>query len=163
MRFLTPSACDAWLAHAPTLTDPTSTLSVPLPPESGRLLFLAQLIAGEITFRQPCLMRVTEWNIWESNNNWHLYYRLRQSYGDLLLINEAPGHLFLNHEMEDLASFLHVAMLFGWDAELRPQAHYFAACLSHDGFIDVQASTADALAQLQKMLQAAKFDAQLRA
>ena len=71
------------------------------------------------------LLRVTNPDVWGSNNNWHLYYRLRQSYGDRLLMWEAPGHLFLDYEMEDLATFLHVAMLFGWDADLKTERAIF--------------------------------------
>jgi hypothetical protein len=50
-------------------------------------------------------------------------------------MDEAPGHLFLEHEEEDLASFLHIAMLFGWDAEIWPRVPYITAKLSHDEFI----------------------------
>src|SRR5215467_12367126 len=44
--------------------------------------------------REACLLWVTDWGIWTSSENWHLYYRLRQSYGEQRLLDEAPGHLF---------------------------------------------------------------------
>jgi hypothetical protein len=56
---------------------------------------------------------VTEWGVWQSSENWHLYYRLRQSYGDHRLIEEAPVHLFLEHETYDLISFLQIGLAAG--------------------------------------------------
>jgi hypothetical protein len=62
---------------------------------------------------------ISEWGIWPSSENWHIYYKLRQSYGDHHSLAEAPGHLFLEHEAEDLASFLQLAMLNGVGTALR--------------------------------------------
>ncbi len=60
----------------------------------------------------------------------------RQSYGDLRLLHEAPGHLFLGHESEDLTSFLQIAMLNGWGGYILTQADYLNAFFSHDEYID---------------------------
>ncbi len=87
-------------------------------------------------YRSPALVWITEWGIWGSSENWHLYYKLRQSYGDLRLLHEAPGHLFLGHESEDLTSFLQVAMLNGWGGYILTQADYLNAFFSHDEYID---------------------------
>ena len=72
-------------------------------------------MATSLTFRMPTLLWITEWSIWPSSENLHLYYRLRHTYGDHRLLHEAPGHLFLEYESEDLATFLQVAMLNGWE------------------------------------------------
>jgi hypothetical protein len=164
MRFLTPSECEKWVSGRTGPECSPDYLSIHLPSESQRLLFLARYVAHETTFRQPCLLRVTNWDIWPSSNNWHLYYRLRQSYGDRLLIDEAPGHLFLHHEAEDLTTFLHAAMLFGWDAQFKPEAPYFAAELSHDGFLDVHCDSRnmEAFAEFRKVIEGAKFTAKMR-
>jgi hypothetical protein len=164
MRFLTPSECDAWVSRRGGFEPSPEFLSIHLPAESGRLLFLARYFAHEMTCREPCLLRVTNPDVWGSNNNWHLYYRLRQSYSDRLLIHEAPGHLFLDYEVEDLATFLHVAMLFGWDADLKPEAPYFAAELSHDGFLDVHCDRRNLgqFAEFQKVIEGAKLTAKMR-
>ncbi len=87
-------------------------------------------------FRNPALVWITEWGIWGSSENLHLYYKLRQSYGDLRLLHEAPGHLFLGHESEDLTSFLQIAMLNGWGGYILTQANYLNAFFSHDEYID---------------------------
>lgn len=60
------------------------------------------------------LILVTEWGIWPSSENWLLYYRRRRTYGDDWLLAEAPRHLFLEHESEDLATFLQISILHGW-------------------------------------------------
>jgi len=87
-------------------------------------------------YRSPALVWITEWGIWGSSENWHLYYKLRQSYGDLRLLHEAPGHLFLGHEAEDLTSFLQIAILNGWGGYILTQADYVNAFFSHDEYID---------------------------
>lgn len=53
----------------------------------------------------------------------HLYTRLRQSYGDLRLLSEAPVHQFHGFEANDLCSFMAVALLNEWA---------FAVVTSHD-------------------------------
>ena len=90
-------------------------------------------------YRSPALVWITEWGIWGSSENWHLYYKLRRSYGDLRLLHEAPGHLFLGHESEDLTSFLQIAMLNGWGGYILTQADYLNA------FFEVMTSTSTLL------------------
>jgi len=48
----------------------------------------------------------------------------------------APGHLFLEYEAEDLASFLQVVMLNGWGGYVLTGANYVNAFFSHDEYID---------------------------
>jgi hypothetical protein len=76
---------------------------------------------------------VTDWGIW--TENLHLYYRLRQSYGDPRLLHEAPGHLFLEYEAADLVSFLEVGIVCGWDIHLLPARGYARAFVSHDEWV----------------------------
>jgi len=65
-----------------------------------------------------------------------LYYKLRQSYGDDRLLDEAPGHLFLGHESEDFASFLQLSLLNGWGGYVLTQADNVNAFFSHDEYIE---------------------------
>jgi hypothetical protein len=88
----------------------------------------------------PALLWISEWGIWESSENLHLYYRLRQSYADQRLLSEAPGHLFLGHETPDLASFLQLSMLNGWGGYMLTDANYVNAFFSHDEYIDFHSS-----------------------
>ena len=97
--------------------------------------FISRWIADNLSYDSPVLLWVTDTYV--SQSNWHLYYRLRESYGDRRLIDDAPGHLCLNYETEDLATLIYLTMLFGWDASLIPELDYVSLQFSHDGFIDV--------------------------
>ena len=48
----------------------------------------------------------------------HMYQRLRQSYEDFRLIEEAPVHWFRGYEHADLCTFLTVALLSEWSLYL---------------------------------------------
>ena len=140
MRFYTKQECEDWL-HDRERTKPDSIPEIKAerfcyPKEPHRVFVMAHWIASSLTFRQPTLVWITEWSIWPSSENWHLYYKLRHSYGDPRLLNEGPGHLFLEHEAEDLASFVQVAMLNGWGGYILTHANYVNAFFSHDEYID---------------------------
>ncbi|HEX9222307.1 MAG TPA: hypothetical protein VF860_03160 [Candidatus Acidoferrales bacterium] len=130
----------------------THTQRVAYPCEPHRVFFLAGWIAASLTYRRPVLLWITEWGIWASSENWHLYYKLRQSYGDHRLLHEAPGHLFLEHEAEDLGSFLQVAMLNGWGGYVLTEADYVNAFFSHDEYVDFFAELEENLAGVRKAL-----------
>lgn len=108
-------------------------------------------------YRRPALLWITEWGIWGSSENWHLYYKLRESSGDHRLLHEAPGHLFLDYEAEDLASFLQVAMLNGWGGYLLTEANYINAFFSHDEFIDFFPATGGDLNEVRNVFRPPTF------
>jgi hypothetical protein len=95
--------------------------------------------------------------VWPSSENWHLYYRLRQSYGDQRLINEAPGHLFLDFEASDLVTFLQVGILAGWDLHLVPSEGYARAFVSHDEWFALAFSNEGQAAEASAELGRAKY------
>jgi hypothetical protein len=105
-----------------------------------------------LTHRRPTLLFITEWGIWSSSENWHLYYKLRQTYGDKRQLHEAPGHLFLEHEAEDLASFLQLSMLNGWGGYVLTEANYVNAFFSHDEYADFFGNNDANLADIRKGL-----------
>ena len=98
------------------------------------------------------LLFVTEWDVWPSSENWHLYYKLRQTYGDDRLLADVPGHLFFEHEVEDHASFLQLSMLNGWGGYVLTEANYVNAFFSHDEHIDFFAEDSANLADVRKVL-----------
>ncbi len=131
MRFYTKDECEEWLGGQgrvkPDAIPEIHRAHVHYPTTVGRIFYLAHWIGSSLMYRSPALVWITEWGIWGSGENWHLYYKLRQSYGDLRLLHEAPGHLFLGHESEDLTSFLQIAMLNGWGGYILTQADYLNA------------------------------------
>jgi hypothetical protein len=80
-----------------------------------------------------CLLWITEFGIWDANL--HLYYKLRQSYGDHRALFEAPGHAFLSHEESDLISFLDLALQFGWGGFLFGTPNESYLTISHDEWV----------------------------
>ena len=150
MRFYTDQECEEWLQGGKRLKpDAITDIHVErfsYPKEPYRIFAMTHWIASSLSFRQPTLLWITEWGIWPSSENWHLYYKLRHAYGDQRLLPEAPGHLFLGHESEDLASFMQVAVLSGWGGYVLTEADYVNAFFSHDEYIDFFATNSENLA-----------------
>ncbi len=59
---------------------------------------LARLFASWLGQFRNAILYIDECGVWPSFENWHLYYRLRSSYGDNRMLHEAPGHYFLEYE-----------------------------------------------------------------
>lgn len=156
MRFYTKEECDEWLKGRervkPDTVEGLPSLRILYPSKSHRLYYFAYWMATELLYREPALLWITEWEIWGSCENWHLYYRLRQHYGDNRLLHEAPGHLFLGYEAEDLISFLQLAMLNGWGGYVLTQVNYANIFFSHDEFIDLFSTNEDILQRARKAL-----------
>jgi hypothetical protein len=164
MRFYTKEECETWLSgRERVLLDATSgiqTERLNYPSEPHRIFFIARWIATTLTFQRPSLLWITEWGIWPSSENWHLYYKLRQTYGDHRLLHDAPGHLFLEYESEDFASFLQIATLNGWGGFVLTEAHYVNAFFSHDEYIDFFAEYTENLDKIRKDLETNPRDAE---
>ena len=154
MRFYTADECEEWLRGRerlkPNAVPDHQVERFGYPTEPHRVFCWAHWIATSLTYRMPTLLWITEWSIWPSSENWHLYYKLRQGHGDLRLLHEAPGHLFLEHEAEDLASFLQIAMLNGWGGYILTQADYVNAFFSHDEYIEFFARPDGNLAEIRQ-------------
>jgi len=101
----------------------------------ARLTWVSRFIASYLAPFDECLLWVTTWGVWGSSENLHLFYRLRESYGERRQLEAAPGHLFLRYEEADLATFIQLALLFGWDFYLLPSPTYRTAFVSHDEFV----------------------------
>jgi hypothetical protein len=140
MRFYTTHECEEWLRGRerikPDATPGIHRAHIHYPTLPHQIFHLAYWTGSSLMYRQPALLWITEWGIWGSSENWHLYYKLRQSYGDPRPLHEAPGHLFLGHESEDLTSFLQLAMLNGWGGYVLTVADCVNAFFSHDEYID---------------------------
>jgi hypothetical protein len=161
MRFYSKGECENWLLDRKRLrpdADPGGEIErFAYPKEPHRIFHVAHWIAQSLTYRQPALLWITEWGIWPSSENWHVYYKLRQSYGDSRLLQETPGHLFLEHESEDLASFTQLAMLNGWGGYILTHANYVNAFFSHDEYIDFFARSTS-LEHVRELFRASEGD-----
>lgn len=152
MRFMTTDECRAWAAGMGIQLNDRGIPARPIPdwhhvvrktPQAHmQLTWFCEHVERSLQPRTACLLWVTDWGIWKQNL--HLYYRLRQSYGDMRLLDEAPGHYFLDYEGPDLVSFLEVAILCGWDVHLLPVTGFARAFVSHDEYVDFAADPSDA-------------------
>jgi hypothetical protein len=149
MHFLTPDECRQWASPNGVAYD-AEGLPERLPAALGHVRFLlptipqvtslCQYLSKCLEPRHECLLWVTLTDVWPSSENWHLYYRLRQSYGDGRQLHEAPGHLFLDYEVPEFCTFVQVGVLCGWDMFLLPRLSYGGpgtaqAFISHDEWI----------------------------
>lgn len=129
---------------------PTLDFSTELP--ISRLVPLADLLTQAVGPWESALLWITEWDVWTSSRNLHLFYRLRQSYGEMRLLEEAPGHLFLDYEKADLASFLQITLFNGWDAYLATSHDYARLFIDHDSGAEISAPEENRLEALRPLL-----------
>jgi len=136
MIFYTKDECDEWIAgRALQAYDPALVGEyVDYPKDGYRYYNFAMALAGQMFIGDPVLLVLSECGIWSTNENLHMYYRLRQSYHDFRLISEAPGHLFLKHENAEFISFLQISMFNGWGGYIVTQAADFGVFFSHDDY-----------------------------
>ena len=148
MHFLTLPECRTWAeGHLPLTPDgfparPSASKRYVRGPLDPSLAFCRRLDQS-LQPREACLLWVTDWGIWHSSENLHLYYRLRNSYGDTRSLSDAPGHLFHDFEAPDLVSYLQIGILNGWDLHLLPLGGYARAFVSHDEYVDFVANDAN--------------------
>jgi hypothetical protein len=147
MRFYTPKECEEWCQALQVPLDEQQQpvgattgqhhLRCAFPASGSQLLWFSRCIEAALQPRQNCLVWVTGHGIFPSCENQHLYYRLRQSYGEMRLLAEAPGHLCLDYERPEVVTLLHLGMLFGWDLHLIPTAGYGGVFVSHDEWAEI--------------------------
>ena len=145
MRTLTPGELKVWCTGRdielddrgmPIRPDKSLAVRCEVPKDIARLTWFCRFIERSLQPREHCLLWVTTWGVWPSSENWHLYYRLRQSHADHRLIHEAPGHLFLQFEEADLVSYIQVGLIAGWDMHLIPTVGYGRVFCSHDEWVE---------------------------
>lgn len=145
MYFYTPEECSNWLVRLGRIKpDHQKGLESALfhyPKEAHGIFATASWFARSFMLGKPVLLWITEWGIWPSSENWPLYYKLRRGAGDKRQLHEAPGHLFLADEADDLASFAQVVMTNGWGGYILPEADRVNAYFSHDECIEFFAAS----------------------
>jgi hypothetical protein len=95
--------------------------------------------------------------VWPSNENLHLFYRLRASYGETSHLSDRPALLALTHEVVDVDSFAHLAILFGWDGYLITSEDYGRVRVNHDGFAVVSSETESLVEEIATGFRAARL------
>ncbi len=102
-----------------------------------RSFALAQRIVAWYGPFERLVLWVTEWGIWPSSENLHLYYTVRRASGDARELAEAPGHVFLKHEQAEAETCLDLVIRFGWGGFLFGDPQSTAMTLSHDEWLRI--------------------------
>lgn len=123
-----------------------------VPAEAAKHFWFSQLIEKQLQPWSRCLVWVSEWGIWPSSENWHLYYKLRPKSQDKCLIEDASAHLMLSHEASDLVSLVHLVLSFGWNAYILTAEDYARVFVSHDEWIEFAFKDAAAASELRSKL-----------
>jgi len=130
-----------------------------MPKHAGKHFWFCRFIEAAVRPWDRCLLWVTDWGIWQSSVNWHLYYRLRQTYGEHRLIEEAPAHLFLDYEADDLVSFLQFGLGAGWNMHVLTAEDYGRVFISHDEWVEFAMKDEVELARITRDLESSKASA----
>ena len=160
MRFITKEEARTWASRLYD-SDSSPYPEVPAPGhvaltfvferEPGqRLFYLAKEAVRTLGPFHDALLWVTQTGVWPSDENLHLYYRLRNSYGDDRMVEEKPAAIVLEHETVDLTSFVHLGMLFGWDMLLLTSHDYGRVFVSHDGWLKLSEVTPTVIPTLRE-------------
>ncbi len=78
----------------------------------------------------------SDWGVWPSGERMHIFDRLRQSYGEVRPLAEAPVHVFAADEFEDAVSFITLGVLYLWDVDVigKEALHFSHDEIGHASF-----------------------------
>lgn len=94
---------------------PSTARKFDIPVDSGKRVYLVSAEVQALAPESDTLVWFTEWSVWPSSERPHIFARFRASYGEGRPLTEAPAHLFIASEREDLLSFVTLGVLFLWD------------------------------------------------
>ncbi len=132
-----------WCKSRCTL-DSKNIPTLPLPGEASTSIPLSALTASETQYLSEFIVRTIRPDgdvlLWVTlsgvfDDNPHLFYKLRESYGERRILHDAPGHYFLRYEFADLGSFIFLSLLYQWDFYVFTD--FMNIFATHDGFLDV--------------------------
>jgi hypothetical protein len=120
-------------------TTPVHAVRANFAQRKGATYALARRIASWVNlgFTRYSLLWITEYGIWPSSENLHLYYKLRHSYNEHRALGDAPGNEFMYFEEADLATFIDLVIQFGWGGFLFGSAKVYMT-ISHDEWMLIE-------------------------
>jgi hypothetical protein len=162
MKFLTVKEAKVWCRGAgiaaKEFAEPWPSLRCATPAEPGRTAWFARWIVGTIPAVGSRLMWPKDWGIWPSSENWTLVQRLRAGYGESRPFEDAPVVLAEPTEIEDLAAFLEVGLLSGWDIQVFGTHDVLRVWISHDEWAELRRESASLLDQIRAELTGASIE-----
>ena len=141
MKLFTPSEASQWkVSHAiaaPELRQSFRDIHRHVfrfknPQHGGKYYWFACLIEEACRPWAQCLLTIEEWGVWESSENWHLYYSLCKQFDEARAIEEACSMLFVQGEQDALITFVQVFISMGWDFSILTADDKIRVFVSHD-------------------------------
>jgi hypothetical protein len=157
MRFLSRTDAQHWCEREAITSAEGGrpTLRCAFPDAGTKLPWFAAWLAVAVPGISERLLWVTETGVWPSSENWTLVSRLRAGYGETRSVDDAPAIVTSAEETEDLAAFVLLALLSGWDARLVGTQDLLRVSISHDEWIEFSADGHGLIDQLRSELRAA--------
>lgn len=112
MEFLSTKECRKWCQNNhialdsrdhPTITAAKGGHEFVIPTDAGQCVALVRQHMAAFEQRKT-LVWITGWGIWPSSERYHIFERLRLSYGCTQSLTDLPGQIFGAEEHEDLFS-----------------------------------------------------------
>lgn len=104
-----------------------------VPDEHSRIMPFTRLILESVAPKGELLVMPTEWGIWPSSDNWHLYNTLRKSCGGDGSLKEGPCHCFAPSEQDLALDYIYLFLLFSWGFYIFADRKDDLLFVSHDG------------------------------
>ena len=153
MRFLDVSAARDWCNRAGVAPEAQRgsrpTVRCAVPSTSTRLTRFAGWLVVTVPAVGERLLWVRETGIWPSSENWTFIQRLRQGYGESRGVAEAPAIAAADDEIDDLAGFVLVVLMAGWDADMFGTQDLLQITISHDEWVEFSASDPGLIGQIE--------------
>lgn len=110
-------------------------ISFPVPAKHSQIMHFSRTLMRMSSPKSGLLLLPTEWGIWPSSENLHLYYSLRKYQGEGSSLREAPCHSFSPDELDAALDFIYLFSLFSWGFYLFSFWQADIAFVSHDEYV----------------------------
>jgi hypothetical protein len=117
-------------------------------PNDGRVLLLADAIAGFFTDSDEVLVCVDDWP--PELADYNLFDRFRLGLGETAHVSEKPGHLFYPDDRADMLSLVRLVLCFDWDAYLISSFGRLGASRTGNGLARVTLDRAEPDSEVQQ-------------
>ncbi len=129
-----------------------------LPSDTGKKTILGRVLAGSLDTTQPGLFWVTAWGIFPSSENMLLFDGYRKSLGESRSIYSAPGHIFVESDLQKVECLLDLALYVYWDASLFDGAGRIVVSMSHDECFSLYAKDKAQVQDFERNLERLKLN-----
>jgi len=124
-------------------------ISIPYP-KVQNMNQLSNVLVDSARYSEWHLLLLTSWWIFPSSEDANLYYSFQKYHGGTKPYYEMPGHLFMNHEIKELATLITICCANLYDAIVISQLNISRIHLSHDEFVDVYTKENSIIEDLKK-------------